>query len=122
MTKQHVLKEENQQLFVKLTPDEFVNRSHKLAEAITERGVLELRHKAMKDTMKNEVSRQESEIGNFTIIVSRGEELRPVMCKHFLDTENMKVTEVRQDTGEVINERNASAHAEHLACELILTE
>jgi DNA polymerase IIIc chi subunit len=99
---------------VKLTDAEIITRCRELAAVIGEIEDEEAKQHTAKEEMKAWLAKLDDKKRLLSHIVTKGEENRPVDIKIIVN-ENDIVTEVRQDTGEVIITRQAKDTERQLA-------
>lgn len=92
-------------LFVKLTPEEQVARGKALAQTLNDIASEQSRQDSLKATMKSEMARLEAERDRLSLVVGRGEELRPVEVDEIRNLFKGVFQRIRKDNGEVIQER-----------------
>lgn len=88
-----------------LTPEEYVDRSQKLAIALSDREDHEHHVKAVKEDLKAKESALASRISNLGGVVRNKAEIRDVPVERWQHFDIGVVREIRTDTGEVISER-----------------
>ena len=94
---------------VKLTDDELLARGRQLVENMRKTAVAEEAREAENKKRKGDIALLEEATGLLSAIISTGTEEREVECEIRKDFIHGKVTTVRMDTGEIIDERIMTA-------------
>lgn len=93
------------QLFCILTEDEIREKSKLLAQKSIDMRSLENEKKSVMTGFKNQIDEIDVNIQKVSQEITSGKELKVVKCVREFDWVKEKVTEVRTDTGEIINGR-----------------
>ena len=89
-----------------LSPEEFALKASELTQAIDQLSSLEDEAKAIKADLKSRQDAAAAEVSRLNNIVRNRYEMRYVGCEATLNFDTRKVVAVREDTGEVVEDRD----------------
>ena len=85
--------------------DEVAKMSQEMAQAVAERNETQDNKKSVIKQLDSEIAQKEATINRLAILVRQGWEMRNLSCLVQMDYENGIYRAVREDTGEIVEER-----------------